>query len=238
MHDVAVLKLKLPVSERLQFMVADAGVTIPVLYHHFGNREGLVRAAHVVRLETVIQRITGVPIGTVMSRLARGRERLRALGATVQTVTGNLKFDAEPDAAQVAQGQAWRAALHKPVCLLASSREGEEAQWLQAFQQQATPNSEPSWFGFPLILKESSSVRRVDLLRFLDDAKIGTRLLFAGNLVRQPYMIDQSFRISGELKNTDIVMQNTFWIGLFPGLTTEMLDYVCTQIETFFGLNF
>lgn len=103
---------------------------------------------------------------------------------------------------------------------------------------EATPNSEPSWFGFPLILKESSSVRRVDLLRFLDDAKIGTRLLFAGNLVRQPYMIDQSFRISGELKNTDIVMQNTFWIGLFPGLTTEMLDYVCTQIETFFGLNF
>ena len=103
---------------------------------------------------------------------------------------------------------------------------------------EATPNSEPSWFGFPLVLKESSGVRRVDLLRFLDDAKIGTRLLFAGNLVRQPYMIGQNFRISGELKNTDIVMQQTFWIGLFPGLTTEMLDYVCTQIETFFGLNF
>jgi CDP-6-deoxy-D-xylo-4-hexulose-3-dehydrase len=103
---------------------------------------------------------------------------------------------------------------------------------------EATPNSEPSWFGFPLVLKESSGVRRVDLLKFLDEAKIGTRLLFAGNLVRQPYMIGQSFRISGELKNTDIVMQQTFWIGLYPGLTIEMLDYVCTQIETFFGLNF
>lgn len=103
---------------------------------------------------------------------------------------------------------------------------------------EATPHSEPSWFGFPLVLKESSGVRRVDLLKFLDEAKIGTRLLFAGNLVRQPYMIGQNFRISGELKNTDIVMQQTFWIGLFPGLTTEMLDYACTQIEIFFGVGF
>lgn len=103
---------------------------------------------------------------------------------------------------------------------------------------EATPNSEPSWFGFPLVLKESSGIQRVDLLRFLDNAKIGTRLLFAGNLVRQPYMIGQNFRISGELNNTDIVMKQTFWIGLFPALNLEMLDHVCTEIETFFGLNF
>ena len=73
-------------------------------------------------------------------------QRLRALGATVQVVTGNLKFDAEPDAAQVAQGQAWRAALHKPVCLLASSREGEEAQWLQAVAAQP---SDAHWLIVP-----------------------------------------------------------------------------------------
>lgn len=103
---------------------------------------------------------------------------------------------------------------------------------------EATPNSDPSWFGFPIVLKESAGARRVDLLNYLDDAKVGTRLLFAGNLVRQPYMIGQRFRISGELTNTDIVMRQTFWIGLFPGLTTEMLDYACTQIESFFGLNF
>ena len=103
---------------------------------------------------------------------------------------------------------------------------------------QATPHSDPSWFGFPIVLKDSAGVKRVDLLNYLDGAKIGTRLLFAGNLIRQPYMIGQRFRISGELTNTDIVMKQTFWIGLFPGLTTEMLDYACAQIETFFGLNF
>jgi len=103
---------------------------------------------------------------------------------------------------------------------------------------EATPNSDPSWFGFPLVLKESSGVQRVDLLNFLDGAKIGTRLLFSGNLVRQPYMIGQKFRIFGELTNTDIVMKQTFWIGLFPGLSAEMLDYTCTQLESFFGLNF
>jgi CDP-4-dehydro-6-deoxyglucose reductase, E1 len=103
---------------------------------------------------------------------------------------------------------------------------------------QATPNSQPSWFGFPLVLRESAGVRRVDLLNYLDAAKIGTRLLFAGNLTRQPYMIGRKYRISGDLTNTDIVMSRTFWIGVFPGLSGEMLDYLCERIETFFGLNF
>lgn len=102
----------------------------------------------------------------------------------------------------------------------------------------ATPNSEPSWFGFPLVLKEESGVKRVDLLNYLDQAKIGTRLLFAGNLTRQPYMIGRNFRISGDLTNTDIVMNQTFWLGVYPGLNTEHLDYVVQKIEEFFGVGF
>lgn len=103
---------------------------------------------------------------------------------------------------------------------------------------EATPNSDPSWFGFPLVLKESSGVNRVDLLNYLDQNKIGTRLLFAGNLTRQPYMIGRNFRISGELTNTDVVMNQTFWLGVYPGLTKEHLDFIVGKIENFFGLGF
>ena len=101
-----------------------------------------------------------------------------------------------------------------------------------------TENSEPSWFGFPLVLRESTGIKRVDLLSYLDEAKIGTRLLFAGNLTRQPYMINEKYRVSGELTNTDIVMNQTFWVGVYPGLTKEMLDYIVDKLETFFGVNF
>ena len=101
-----------------------------------------------------------------------------------------------------------------------------------------TDNSSPSWFGFPLILKEESGVSRSDLINYMNESNIGTRLLFAGNITRQPYMAGKDYRVYGELINTDIVMRNTFWIGVFPGLTTEMLDYVCDRLETFFGLNF
>lgn len=103
---------------------------------------------------------------------------------------------------------------------------------------EATPNSNPSWFGFPLILKEESGVKRVDLLNYLDQNKIGTRLLFAGNLTRQPYMLGKKFRVSGTLERTDIVMNQTFWLGVFPALTTEHLDYIASKMEEFFGLNF
>jgi CDP-6-deoxy-D-xylo-4-hexulose-3-dehydrase len=89
-----------------------------------------------------------------------------------------------------------------------------------------------------LVLTEESGVKRVDLLNYLDQARIGTRLLFAGNLTRQPYMIGRNFRISGELTNTDIVMNQTFWLGVYPGLTTEHLDYVVQKIEEFFGVGF
>ncbi|MBF0192689.1 MAG: lipopolysaccharide biosynthesis protein RfbH [Magnetococcales bacterium] len=103
---------------------------------------------------------------------------------------------------------------------------------------EATPNSDPSWFGFLVVLKESSGVRRVDLLTYLDQNKIATRLLFAGNLTRQPYMIGRHYRVSGALTNTDIMMNQAFWLGVFPGLETAQLDYMVMKLEEFFGLNF
>ena len=103
---------------------------------------------------------------------------------------------------------------------------------------EATPNSDPSWFGFPVILKETSGIKRVDLLNYLDQNKIGTRLLFAGNLTRQPYMIGRNFRVSGELTNTDVVMNQTFWLGVYPGLMTEHLDYIAERLEEFLGVSF
>lgn len=101
-----------------------------------------------------------------------------------------------------------------------------------------TPNSNPSWFGFPLTIKPESGFTRVELTKFLDNNKIGTRLLFAGNLLKQPYFKDVNYRVVGDLTNTDITMNNTFWIGVQPALEIEHLDYVCDKLEEFFGLNF
>ena len=103
---------------------------------------------------------------------------------------------------------------------------------------EVTPNSEPSWFGFPLVVKESSGIMRTDLINFLDQNKIGTRLLFAGNLTKQPYMAGRNFRVSGSLINTDIVMNQTFWLGVYPGLSEEHLNYIAEKLEIFFGVNF
>jgi CDP-6-deoxy-D-xylo-4-hexulose-3-dehydrase len=103
---------------------------------------------------------------------------------------------------------------------------------------EATEGSDPSWFGFPITLKEKCPVSRVDLTAFLDQNKIGTRLLFAGNLTRQPYLTNVKYRVSGELTNTDIVMNNTFWIGVQPALTKDMLEYAVEKIEIYLGINF
>jgi CDP-6-deoxy-D-xylo-4-hexulose-3-dehydrase len=103
---------------------------------------------------------------------------------------------------------------------------------------EATPNSDPSWFGFPVILKDTANTSRVHLLEYLTQHHIGTRLLFAGNLTCQPYMMGRQYRISGELTNTDIVMNQTFWLGVHPGLMQDHLDYIVEKVETFFGLNF
>ncbi|WP_312396250.1 lipopolysaccharide biosynthesis protein RfbH [Stutzerimonas kunmingensis] len=103
---------------------------------------------------------------------------------------------------------------------------------------EATPNSDPSWFGFPVTLKESSGVTRVDLLKYLDQHRIGTRLLFAGNLTRQPYFKSIEYRIVGELTNTDRTMNQTFWLGVQPSLGQEHFEFVAEKLEEFFGLNF
>ena len=97
----------------------------------------------------------------------------------------------------------------------------------------ATQNSEPSWFGCPITLDPSHPVNREDLLRFLDSRKIGTRLVFAGNITKQPAYRNTEFRVVGDLTNTDIVMTRSFWVGVYPGLTTQMLDYVIEAISDF-----
>ena len=102
----------------------------------------------------------------------------------------------------------------------------------------ATKNSEPSWFGFPITMKENSPVRRLDLIEYLTQKNIGTRLLFAGNLTKQPSMEGINFKVFDNLKNTDRIMNNTFWVGVYPGLTEEMLDFVCDHIELFLGVKF
>jgi CDP-6-deoxy-D-xylo-4-hexulose-3-dehydrase len=103
---------------------------------------------------------------------------------------------------------------------------------------EATPNSDPSWFGFLMTIKPEANIRRVDLLSYLDQEKIGTRLLFAGNLTRQPYMQGRNYRVSGDLTHTETVMNDSFWVGVFPGLTEEMLDFTATKIESFLGVGF
>jgi CDP-6-deoxy-D-xylo-4-hexulose-3-dehydrase len=99
---------------------------------------------------------------------------------------------------------------------------------------EAEKNSDPSWFGFPLSLRKNNKFTRYDLIKYLNDNKIGTRLLFSGNLIKQPYMKDVNFKVQGELTNTDFVMENTFWIGLYPGLSQEHLDYSCNKIKYYF----
>lgn len=98
----------------------------------------------------------------------------------------------------------------------------------------ASPASEPSWFGFCLTLRDGCGIDREELLQHLnDEKKIGTRLLFGGNLLRQPYMKNRKHRVVGSLNNSDKVMKSTFWLGVYPGLTTSHLDYVIETLRTF-----
>jgi CDP-6-deoxy-D-xylo-4-hexulose-3-dehydrase len=99
---------------------------------------------------------------------------------------------------------------------------------------EAEKNSDPSWFGFPLSLRKNNKFNRNELIKYLNDNKIGTRLLFSGNLTKQPYMKDVNFKVQGKLKNTDFIMESTFWIGLYPGLSLEHLDYSCNKIKSYF----
>jgi len=87
-------------------------------------------------------------------------------------------------------------------------------------------HSEPSWFGFPLLVKNSAWFRRDDIVKYLEGHKIATRMLFGGNLIKQPAYKNIKYRVSGGLRNTDLVMNNLFWIGVYPGLTKLMLSYI------------
>jgi len=111
-------------------------------------------------------------------------------------------------------------------------------QQLKAFETyfilpEATHNSNPSWFGFPLTVRKGSGFTRNDLVKHLNGKNIGTRLLFGGNLLRQPYMAGRSYRTAGEIVNADVVMNDTFWVGVYPALNEESLGYVVEVIDGF-----
>lgn len=101
----------------------------------------------------------------------------------------------------------------------------------------ATKGSTPSWFGFPISLIENSQFKRKDLINFLEENKISTRLLFAGNLIKQPMMKNVKYRVVGSLKNTDNIMENTFWVGIYPALNQNHLDYISDKLHSFFGVK-
>jgi CDP-4-dehydro-6-deoxyglucose reductase, E1 len=98
---------------------------------------------------------------------------------------------------------------------------------------EATPGTAPSWFGFPLTVRDDAPFTRDLLAAELNGRKIGTRLLFGGNLVRQPYMKGRNFRVAGSLANADVVVDRTLWIGVYPGLGTAEIDYVIDTFDTF-----
>lgn len=96
-------------------------------------------------------------------------------------------------------------------------------------------NSDPSWFGFLLTVRQNSGFTRNDITRYLEDNKIATRTFFAGNIIRHPSFQNVNYRICGNLDNTDYVMNNTFWIGVYPGLTKENIQYILDTFEKFFS---
>ncbi|WP_101258533.1 lipopolysaccharide biosynthesis protein RfbH [Streptomyces barkulensis] len=102
---------------------------------------------------------------------------------------------------------------------------------------EATPRSEPSWFGFVITVDPRAPFSRAALVDFLESRKIGTRRLFAGNLTRQPAYVDRPHRVVGDLTNSDLITEQTFWIGVYPGLTDEMIDYVVSSVKEFVGRN-
>lgn len=130
------------------------------------------------------------------------------------------------------------AQLHKLPGFIQTRRENfhhlhKGLQGLQDFYilPEATPNSDPSWFGFPLAVRPGTKLNRNAVVQFLESRKIGTRLLFGGNLTRQPAYQNVPHRVAAPLDNSDFIMNNVFWLGVFPGLTTDMLDFVIESLD-------
>jgi CDP-4-dehydro-6-deoxyglucose reductase, E1 len=98
---------------------------------------------------------------------------------------------------------------------------------------QPTKDSDPSWFGYALTVKDNPKFSRNEMVKYLNENRIATRLMFGGNLIKQPAYKNKNFKISGELINADIVMNSTFWIGVYPGLTNEMIEYIIEKIKAF-----
>ena len=96
-----------------------------------------------------------------------------------------------------------------------------------------TLNSEPSWFGYAITVKDNNLFNRDELVKFLNENRIATRLMFGGNLIRQPAYKNKNYRVHGKLENADTVMESTFWIGVYPGLSNEMIDYMISKINYF-----
>jgi CDP-6-deoxy-D-xylo-4-hexulose-3-dehydrase len=117
--------------------------------------------------------------------------------------------------------------------LLDRLKEAEEYLIMPTVKQ----NCDPSWFGFALTVNSNVS-SRLDLINFLDTRKIATRLLFSGNVTKQPYMDGETYRTAGTLANTELILTNTFWVGVHPGLSIEKLDFIANSIEEFFGIGF
>lgn len=113
--------------------------------------------------------------------------------------------------------------------------------WLKGFEQfsehfilpHAQPKSDPAWFAFPVTVRENAGFTRTDLTRYLAQNKIETRNLFAGNIIRQPAYASCTYRVSGDLKNTDFIMNNTFFLGTYPGMTEQQIAYVVQKIQEF-----
>jgi CDP-6-deoxy-D-xylo-4-hexulose-3-dehydrase len=99
----------------------------------------------------------------------------------------------------------------------------------------ATPGAEPSWFGFPIAVREDAPFARNDVARFLEERGIATRLLFGGNLLHQPAYVGREYRSIGTLQNTDFVMNQVFWIGVFPGIMLPMIEHVRETFREFTG---
>jgi CDP-4-dehydro-6-deoxyglucose reductase, E1 len=112
-------------------------------------------------------------------------------------------------------------------------REGLDSLQEYFMLPEPTPNSDPSWFGFPMSVRPETGIKRRDFILFLEERKIATRLLFSGNIARQPAYLELPTRSVGDLKNSDFIMHNTLWLGVYPGLTAEMLNYMVESIHEY-----